>query len=196
MLVRTSKRCRTDNLEWLLNEIGVKNISEVEGLSVSEFVEKYSRKHFSNLCLDKLLEIGAIYVPDGKKLVYDLPITKRLKNILLRNDVYVLADLAKYSREDILRFRNLGEATMKELEEMCLNEGVQITSINEIAERMPGVRFTYLQLIKMFHMHIWYPEDFCRLTEEQFSELTRTDTGMAKKIRKVQKSCECKALEV
>lgn len=183
MLVRTSKRCRTDNLEWLLNEIGVKDISEVEGLSVSEFVEKYSRKHFSNLCLVKLLEIGAIYVPDGEKLVYDLPITKRLKNILLRNDVYVLSDLAKYSREDILRFRNLGEATMKELEEMCLNEGVQIISINEISERMMGVRFTYLQLIKMFHMHIWYPEDFCKLTEEQYEQLVRNDCSLDKKIK-------------
>lgn len=196
MLVRTSKRCRTDNLEWLLNEIGVKDISEVEGLSVSEFVEKYSKEHFSNICLDKLLEVGAVYVPDGEKLVNDLPISCRLKNILLRYDVYILSDIEKYSREDILRFRNLGETTMKELEEICLHEGIQITSINEIAERMPGVRFTYLQLTKLFHMHIWYPEDFCKLTEEQYLELIRIDTGMAKKIRKVQKSCGRKEPEV
>lgn len=188
MLVKTSKRCRTDSLEWLLNEIGVKDISEVEGLSVSEFVEKYSRKHFSNLCLDKLLEVGAVYVPDGEKLVYDLSITSRLKNILLRYDVYILSDIEKYSREDILRFRNLGEATMKELEEVCQYEGIRIISINEIAERMMGVRFTYLQLIKMFHMHIWYPEDFCKLTEEQYIELVRNDSAMIKKIKKIQKS--------
>ena len=59
MLVKTSsKRCRTDDLKWLLDEIGVKDISEVQGLSVSEFIEKYSKKHFSNICLDKLLEAG------------------------------------------------------------------------------------------------------------------------------------------
>ncbi len=185
MLVRTSKRCRTDNLEWLLNEIGVRDISEIEGLSISEFVEKYSRKHFSNLCLNKLLEMEAIYVPEGEKLIYDLPITSRLKNILLRNDVYVLSDIKKYSREEVMRFRNLGELTMKELEIVCEQEGIRLMSVNKIAERMHGVRFSYHQLIKMFHLHIWCPEDLCDLTEEQYSELTRLDGAMISKIKKV-----------
>jgi len=110
-----------------------------------------------------------------------------LKNILLRYDVYILSDIEKYSREDILRFRNLGEATMKELEEICLHEGVRITSINEIAERMMGVRFTYLQLIKMFHMHIRCPEDFCKLTEEQYEQLVRNDCSLVKKIKTLKK---------
>lgn len=80
MLVKTSsKRCRTDNLEWLLDEIGVKDISKVQGLSVSEFIEKYSQKHFSNICLDRLLEMGYVYVTEGEKLVAELPITTRLK---------------------------------------------------------------------------------------------------------------------
>lgn len=186
MLVKTLKRCRTDNLEWLLNEIGAKNLSEVEGLSVSEFVEKYSRKHFSNLCLNKLLEAGVVNVPDGDKLVYELPITTRLKNILLRNDVYILSDIKKYSREDILRFRNLGDATMKELEEICLKENIHIVSIDEIAKRLPQVHFTYHQLSKLFHMHIWYPEDFCKLTDKQYEELIRTDKSMSLKINKIQ----------
>jgi len=187
LIMRTSKKYRTDDINWLLKEIDVKDISEVEGMTVSEFVEKYADKHFSNICLDKLLEMGTVYVPEGQMLVKDLPVSTRLKNILLRNDVYVLSDIVKYSREDIVRFRNLGEATLKELEEMCEKENIRIMSINEIADRMLGVRFTYHQLFKMFHMHIWYPEDFLDLTEEQITELTRLDTGMIQKIKKVQK---------
>ena len=62
MLVKTSKRCKTDDTRWLLREIGVEDISEVEGMSVSEFMDKYSHMHFSNICLDRLLEIGAVPV--------------------------------------------------------------------------------------------------------------------------------------
>ena len=187
--MRTSKKYQTDDINWLLKEIDVKDISEVEGMTVSEFVEKYADTHFRNICLDKLLEMGVVHVPEGQLLVKDLPINTRLKNILLRNDVYVLSDIVKYSREDIIRFRNLGEATLKELEELCEKENIRIMSINEIADRMLGVRFTYHQLLKMFHMHIWYPEDFLDLTEEQITELTRLDTGMIQKIKKVQKLC-------
>ena len=190
MLVKTSKRYRTDDINWLLREIGAKDISELEGMSVSEFVEKYSDKHFSNICLDRLLEIGAVYVPGGQVLVKDLPITTRLKNILLRYDIYVLSDIIKYSREDIIRFRNLGEATMQELEDLCIKEDIRVISIDEIANRMQGVRFTYHQLIKMFHMHIWYPEDFLNLTEQQYTELTRMDAAMIRKIKKIRKLLE------
>lgn len=164
MLVKTSsKRCRTDNLEWLLDEIAVADVSEVGGMSVTEFMNKYSHMHFSNICLERLLEIGAVHVPEGELLVNELPITTRLKNILLRNDVYVLSDIVKYSRDDILRFRNLGAGTMRELETVCEQEGIHIISLSEIEERMHGVKFSYLQLTKMFHLHIWYPEDFLSL---------------------------------
>lgn len=172
MLVKTSsKRCRTDNLEWLLDEIGVKDISEVQGLSVSEFIEKYSQKHFRNICLDRLLEVGYVYVPGGEKLVTELPITTRLKNILLRNDVYILSDIVKYSREDIMKFRNLGEGTMKELEDICEQEGVHFISLHEIEDRMLGVKFSNRQLTKMFHLNILHPKDFLNVTDEEVEYL-------------------------
>lgn len=183
MLVRTPKRCRTDNLEWLLNEIGVKDISEVEGLSVSEFVEKYSRKHFSNLCLDKLIEIGAVYLPDGEILVKDLEISTRLKNILFRYNIYVLSNIVRYSKEDIMGFRHLGVETMKELETICNQKGIHIVSVTEIGEHMLGVEFTTKQLIKLFNIGIYWPEDFGRISEEQYEQLVRNDRSLDKKIK-------------
>lgn len=200
MLVKTSsKRCRTDNLEWLLNEIGVKDISEVQGLCVSEFIERYSQKHFSNICLDKLLEVGYVYVPEGEKLVTELPITTRLKNILLRNDVYILSDIVKYSREDIMKFRNLGEETMKELENICEQEGVHFISLHEIEEQMLGVKFSDRQLTKKFHLNILHPEDFLNVTDEDIEYLIQLDKGMLKKIEKMQKlqtACKVEISEV
>lgn len=190
MLVKTSsKRCRTDNLKWLLDEIGVSDVSEVEGMSVTEFMNKYSHMHFSNICLDRLLERGTIHVPDGELLVNDLPITTRLKNILLRNDVYVLSDILKYCREEIIRFRNLGDATMKELEALCEKEKIHFISLKEIEDRMLGVKFTERQLFKMFRLHIFYPEDFLKVTDADIEFLIQLDKGMLKKIKKMQKLC-------
>lgn len=191
MLVKTSsKRCRTDDLKWLLDEIGVKDISEVQGLSISEFIEKYSKKRFSNICLDRLLEVGYVYVPEGEKLVAELPITTRLKNILFRNDVYILSDIVKYPREKIMKFRNLGEVTMKELEDICEQEGVRFISLHEIEARMLGVKFSDRQLIKMFHLNILHSEDFLNVTDEEVKYLIQLDKGMLKKIEKVQKLCK------
>lgn len=189
MLVKTAKRCKTDDTRWLLREIGVEDISEVEGMSVSEFMDKYSHMHFSNICLDRLLERGTIHVPEGELLVNELPITTRLKNILLRNDVYVLSDISKYCREEIVRFRNLGDATMKELEALCEKEKIHFISLKEIEDRMLGMKFTERQLFKMFRLHIFYPEDFLKVTDADIEFLIQLDRGMLKKIKKMQKLC-------
>lgn len=190
MLVRTSKRISsTDDIEWLLQEAGINGVNEVQGLTVSEFVEKYSRSHFCNSCLDRLLELGVVYVPEGEVRVNDLPITTRLRNILLRNNVYVLSDIRKYAREDILKFRNLGDGTMKELETICEKEGIHLITLKEIEARMLGVKFSDRQLSRMFDLKILYPEDFLRLTEEDVEYLVHLDKGMRKKIEKMQKLC-------
>lgn len=191
MLVRTSKRIsNTEDIEWLLKEAGINGVDDVQGLTVSEFVEKYSRSHFCNSCLDRLLELGVVYVPEGEVRVNDLPITTRLRNILLRNNVYVLSDIKKYAREDILKFRNLGAGTMKELEAICEKEGIHLLTLKEIEARMLGVKFSDRQLSKMFDLKILYPEDFLRLTEDDVEYLVHLDKGMRKKIEKMQKLCK------
>lgn len=191
MLVRTSKRISsTDDIEWLLHEAGINGVDAVQGLTVSEFVEKYSRSHFCNACLDRLLELGVVYVPEGEIRVNDLPITTRLRNILLRNNVYVLSDIRKYAREEILKFRNLGDGTMKELEDICEKEGIHLITLKEIEARMLGVKFSDRQLSRMFDLKILYPEDFLRLTEEDVEYLVHLDKGMRKKIEKMQKLCK------
>lgn len=188
-VITWNRKYEPDNIEWLIKEIGVKDIAELQGMSVTEFMDKYSHKHFSNICLNKLLEMGVVYVPEGELLVNELPVTTRLKNILLRNDVYVLSDIKKYAREEILRFRNLGEGTMHELDEVCEQAGIKITSLKEIEDRMLGMKFTGRQLTNMFHRHVLYPKDFLELTEEDVEYLTQLDSGMIKKIEKMQKLC-------
>lgn len=187
LIMRTSKKYRTDDIDWLLKEIGVKNIVEVENLSVPEFMEKYANKPFSNACMDKLLQMGKIYIPEGEKKVNELPISTRLRNILLGHNIYLLSQVTKYSREEVMSFRHLGEESMKELDVVCEQEGIRLMSVYEIGERMQGVEFTSRQLRKLYNAHVWYPEDFLNLTEEQYDGLTRNDSTMSKKIMKMKK---------
>ena len=89
-----------------------------------------------------------------------------------------------------MKFRNLGEETMKELEDICEQEGVQFISLHEIEDRMLGVKFSDRQLTKLFHLNILHPEDFLNLTDEDVAYLIQLDKGILKKIEKMQKLCK------
>lgn len=186
-VIESKKRMNRDEIWWLLYELGIEDIAEIENISVPEFMERYSDRLYSNTCMDKLLQMGKIYIPEGEKRVNDLPISTRLRNILLGHNVYLISQITKYSREDVMDFRHLGKEAMKELDAICEQEGIRLMSVNEIGERMPEVEFTPRQLRKLYNTHVWYPEDFLNLTEEQYKGLTWHDNAMAKKIKKLQK---------
>ncbi len=186
-VTESKKRMNREEVWWLLYELGIGDIAEIENISVPEFMERYSDRLYSNTCMDKLLQMGKIYIPEGEKRVNDLQISTRLRNILLGHNVYLISQITKYSREDVMDFRHLGKEAMKELDAICEQEGIRLMSVYEIGERMAEVEFTPRQLRKLYNAHVWYPEDFLNLTEEQYQGLTWHDNSMVKKIKKVQK---------
>ena len=186
-VTESKRRMNREEVWWLLYELGIEDIAEIENISVPEFMDRYSNRFYSNTCMDKLLQMGKIYIPEGEKRVNDLQISTRLRNILLGHNVYLISQITKYSREDVMDFRHLGKEAMKELDAICEQEGLQLMSVYEIAARIPEVEFTPRQLRKLYDAHVWYPEDFLRLTEEQYQDLVWKDNSMAKKIKKVQK---------
>lgn len=48
-----------------------------------------------------------------------LDVSARLKNCMRRNDIVYLHDAAKYSKESLLKIRNMGIETYNELREQC-----------------------------------------------------------------------------
>lgn len=189
-VTESKRRMNREEVWWLLYELGIEDIAEIENISVPEFMERYSDRLYSNTCMDKLLKMGKIYIPEGEKRVSDLQISTRLRNILLGHNVYLISQITKYSREDVMDFRHLGKEAMKELDAICEQEGIRLMSIYEIGERIPEVEFTPRQLRKLYNVHVWYPEDFLKLTDEQYQGLIWHDNAMAKKIKKLQKQYE------
>lgn len=186
-VTESKRRMNREEVWWLLYELGIEDIAEIENISVPEFMERYSDRLYSNTCMDKLLKMGKIYIPEGEKRVSDLQISTRLRNILLGHNVYLISQITQYSREDVMDFRHFGKEAMKELDAICEQEGIRLMSVYEIAKRIPEVEFTPRQLRKLYDAHVWYPEDFMNLSDEQCKVLTWRDNAMAKKIKKVQK---------
>lgn len=186
-VTESKRRMNREEIWWLLYELGIEDIAEIENISVPEFMERYSNRLYSNTCMDKLLQMGKIYIPEGEKRVSELQISTRLRNILLGHNVYLISQITKYSREDVMDFRHLGKEAMKELDTICEQEGLRLMSVYEIAERIPEVEFTPRQLRKLYDAHVWYPGDFLNLSDEQYQSLTWKDNSMSKKIKKLQK---------
>lgn len=51
--------------------------------------------------------------------VQELPMSKRLLNVLERNGIYDLSMISQYTYENIMHFRNMGDKTYAELKEVC-----------------------------------------------------------------------------
>ena len=72
----------------------------------------------------ELMPLGCLQHPEGEIFIFDVPMTKRLLHILANYNVYYLSRLSKYSRREILQFRNLGSNTFQELEKICGEYGI------------------------------------------------------------------------
>lgn len=58
--------------------------------------------------------------------VADLPISTRLRNILIRNHISDLFKVSEYTPGQIIRFRNMGEKTYHELQDICADYGISL----------------------------------------------------------------------
>lgn len=129
----------TKDLGALLQQIGITNIDEINGMSINEFREKFSGGIVENMCLDLLIENNYVYIPEGERLVNELPIPLRIRFALLRSNIYLLSELRKYPREEILELRGIGVKSLAELEKACADEGVKIISLLDMHDNMTKV---------------------------------------------------------
>lgn len=78
--------------------------------------------------LDELMKKGIIPIPDNEVPLCNAGLSVKLNNILKRRKILYLSQLTRYSKEDILRFRDLGKISYEELEAACSRLGITIES--------------------------------------------------------------------
>ena len=86
--------------------------------------------------------------------------SKRLQNVLVYNNILYLSQLSIHPREEILKFRNLGESTMPELDSICEKYGIQIRSLASIKEAFSNCHFPATLHAMFFQNAIFSIEDF------------------------------------
>lgn len=122
-------------LSWTLQ---ITKVSELEGLNYLTFANKCPKNCNALAIADELNALGYLYPPENEISVNDVPMSKRLQNVLMRNNILYLSQLSTHPKEEILKFRNMGENTMPELDSICEKYGIQIRSLSSIKEAFDG----------------------------------------------------------
>lgn len=89
-----------------------------------------------------------------KKDYDDIEMSSRLRNILRRNGFESLEGLREYPKEHFIKFRNMGQATLQELYQICEEQGVKLRSVEDLNDREHGVRFDDFLCMDAFRMGI------------------------------------------
>lgn len=147
-----------------LKSIGLTMVSELTGQNYITLINKFPKNYNIEPLIDELNTLGYLLPPSNEISIYDVPMSKRLQNALIRNGVMYLSQLSSYSKEDILHFRNLGEKTIIELEQICQEYNIEIQSMLSIKEYFDKYQFPSKIYPMLFQNNISCIDDFKHMT--------------------------------
>ena len=165
-------------LSWNLQ---ITKVSELEGLNYLTFANKCPKNCNALAIADELNALGYLYPPENEISVNDVPMSKRLQNVLMRNNILYLSQLSTHPREEILKFRNMGESTMPELDSICEKYGIQIRSLSSIKEAFDSCHFPVALHTIFFQNNIFCMDDFKHKTAHDLYAICQRDYALTMK---------------
>ena len=150
-------------------------VSELAGQNYITLINKFPKNCNIEPMINELNTLGYLLPPSDEISIYDVPMSKRLQNALLRNGVMYLSQLSSYPKEDILHFRNLGEKTVVELEQICQEHGIQMRSMQSIKEYFDRYQFPSKIYPVLFQNNISCIDDFKHMTANDLYQICKED---------------------
>ncbi|MCI8409469.1 MAG: hypothetical protein HFJ09_09415 [Lachnospiraceae bacterium] len=150
-----------------LHELGFTMISDLEGHDFNFLMQVSPLKRYRVYSIiQELNAAGYLLPPDNAVSIYDVPMSKRLFNILERNYIFYLSQLALCSKEEIACLRNLGEQTMIELEDICQTHHIELRSVQSIKDNLASYHlpFTSMHYNELYKYNITSIDDFSKIT--------------------------------
>ena len=132
--------------EKTLNRLNIIDISELDGMALSKFIENYPNEKIEKSFIAEMNQWGYLYPKEGDICLSDIQMTTRLRNILARNGIYFISQLGKYSKESYMKMRNLGEVAFQELLEVCVRYKVELSTMKLLEEDLQPVKFSTSQV--------------------------------------------------
>lgn len=124
-----------------LQELHITDISELKEYNCLTFANKLPNGYNKVMIISKLNALGYLPFAENAISIYDIPISRKMRNIFLRNGIIYLSQLSAYPREEILRFRNIGKNAMLEIDNLCEKYGIEIRSLSPIKEAFSEFQF-------------------------------------------------------
>lgn len=165
-------------LSWTLQ---ITKVSELEGLNYLTFANKCPKGCNATAIANELNALGYLYPPENEISVNDIPMSKRLQNVLVYNNILYLSQLSIHPREEILKFRNLGESTMLELDSICEKYGIQIRSLASVKEAFDSCHFPAALHTIFFQSNIFCMDDFKHKTAHDLYAICQRDYALTMK---------------
>lgn len=165
-------------LSWGLQ---ITKVSELEGLNYLTLANKCPKNCNVLAIANELNSLGYLYPPENEISVSDIPMSKRLQNVLIQNNILYLSQLSLHPREEILKFRNLGESTMPELDSICEKYGIQIRSLASIKEAFSNCHFPVTLHTKFFKNAIFSIDDLKNKTAHDLNVVCGHDYALTMK---------------
>ena len=161
-----------------LKSIGLTMVSELAGQNYITLINKFPKNFNIEPLIDELNALGYLLPPSNEISIYDVPMSKRLQNALVRNGVMYLSQLASYPKEDILHFRNLGEKTILELEQICQEYNIELRSILSIKENFDKYQLPSKIYPMLFRNNISCLDDFRHMTANDLYRTCQEDYSL------------------
>lgn len=165
-------------LAWWMK---ITKVSELEGLNYLTFANKCPQNCNALAIADELNALGYLYPPENEISANDIPMSKRLQNVLMRNNILYLSQLSMHPREEILKFRNMGEGTMPELDSICRKYGIRIRSLAEIKDAFSNCHFPAILHTLFFQNNIFSMNDFEHKTAHDLYIICKCDFKLTMK---------------
>ena len=122
----------------------------------------------------------------AEKIEYDdIEMSSRLRNILGRNGFESLEGLREYPKEHFIKFRNMGQATLQELYQICEEQGIKLRSVEDLNDREHGVRFDDFLCMDAFRMGIKSKDDLRRYSFEELEKMCPKDKRLFVRLKKL-----------
>ena len=175
--VQLSRRAR----RFLADE-GIHDVSSLQDMSVYAFLERCRFHTWLNETIDELITVEIMQEIPGEVKISELDISPRLRNILIRAYMRYLSQVAEYSREDLMKLRNLGSGTLKELLSVCEEYGIKIWSVNDLPIEIRKCGIHPLTYAKWHADGITELADIAGKTQEELLDLCNGNEKVVKKI--------------
>lgn len=180
-------------VERTLNQLQIDDISELEGMTLSKFIQKHSNEIIEEIFVLEMNKRGYLYPADDDVFIRDIQISTRLRNILSRNGIFLVSQIGNYLKETYLKMRNIGEESYKELNEICEQYKIEIPTLEVLKKDLLPVIFSTRQLLMLYEKGIYLAKDIEDFSMEELQREYRYDKRLYNSICKV---IEVKGLNV